>query len=96
MKSKPGSPSSAAKSPSESFVMPEGVTTEALHTRAGWLRRTVQATAATVMCALHIELYGNKRGHDTPRPSGRCHAKLSVELAALHARAGERAVTLRK
>jgi 7-carboxy-7-deazaguanine synthase len=47
---------------SKVLLMPEGVTTEALHTRAGWLGELCKQRGYRYAPRLHIELYGNKRG----------------------------------
>ena len=43
-------------------LMPEGVTVEALRSRAGWLGELCKARGYRYAPRLHIELYGNKRG----------------------------------
>ena len=47
---------------SKILLMPEGVTTEALRTRAGWLSELCRQRGYRYAPRLHIELYGNKRG----------------------------------
>lgn len=47
---------------SKVLLMPEGVTTEALRARAGWLGELCKARGYRYAPRLHIELYGNKRG----------------------------------
>jgi len=48
--------------PSKILLMPEGVTVEALRSRAGWLGELCKARGYRYASRLHIELYGNKRG----------------------------------
>jgi 7-carboxy-7-deazaguanine synthase len=48
--------------PSKVLLMPEGITTEALRSRAGWLSELCKARGYRYAPRLHIELYGNKRG----------------------------------
>ncbi len=47
---------------SKILLMPEGVTVEALHARAGWLGELCKARGYRYAPRLHIELYGNRRG----------------------------------
>lgn len=47
---------------SKVLLMPEGVTVEALRSRAGWLGELCKARGYRYAPRLHIELYGNKRG----------------------------------
>ncbi len=44
------------------LLMPEGITQEALHVRAGWLGDLCKARGYRYAPRLQIELYGNKRG----------------------------------
>lgn len=48
--------------PSKVLLMPEGITVEALRSRAGWLSEICKARGYRYAPRLHIELYGNKRG----------------------------------
>ena len=48
--------------PGKVLLMPEGVTVEALRSRAGWLGELCKARGYRYAPRLHIELYGNKRG----------------------------------
>ncbi|AOS44003.1 7-carboxy-7-deazaguanine synthase [Lacunisphaera limnophila] len=48
--------------PSKVLLMPEGVTIEALRSRAGWLGEVCKARGYRYAPRLHIELYGNRRG----------------------------------
>lgn len=48
--------------PSKVLLMPEGVTVEALRSRAGWLGELCKARGYRYAPRLHIELYGNRRG----------------------------------
>jgi 7-carboxy-7-deazaguanine synthase len=48
--------------PSKVLLMPEGVTVEALHARAGWLSEVCKSRGYRYAPRLHIELYGNRRG----------------------------------
>ncbi|MFZ5496412.1 MAG: 7-carboxy-7-deazaguanine synthase QueE [Verrucomicrobiota bacterium] len=48
--------------PAKVLLMPEGVTVEALRSRAGWLGGLCKARGYRYAPRLHIELYGNKRG----------------------------------
>jgi 7-carboxy-7-deazaguanine synthase len=48
--------------PAKVLLMPEGVTVEALRTRAGWLGELCKQRGYRYAPRLHIELYGNKRG----------------------------------
>lgn len=48
--------------PSKVLLMPEGVTVEALRSRAGWLGELCKTRGYRYAPRLHIELYGNKRG----------------------------------
>lgn len=47
---------------SKILLMPEGITVEALRSRAGWLGELCKARGYRYAPRLHIELYGNKRG----------------------------------
>jgi 7-carboxy-7-deazaguanine synthase len=49
-------------SPSKVLLMPEGITVEALRSRAGWLGELCKARGYRYAPRLHIELYGNRRG----------------------------------
>jgi len=44
------------------LLMPEGVTVEALRSRAGWLGELCKQRGYRYASRLHVELYGNKRG----------------------------------
>jgi 7-carboxy-7-deazaguanine synthase len=44
------------------LLMPEGITPEALRSRAGWLGELCKARGYRYAPRLQIELYGNKRG----------------------------------
>jgi len=44
------------------LLMPEGITPEAIRSRAGWLGEICKARGYRYAHRLHIELYGNKRG----------------------------------
>lgn len=44
------------------LLMPEGVTLEAIRSRAGWLGELCKARGYRYAHRLHLELYGNKRG----------------------------------
>ncbi len=48
--------------PHKVFLMPEGVTMEALREKAGWLGEICKARGFRYAHRLHIELYGNRRG----------------------------------
>ncbi len=48
--------------PEKVFLMPEGVTIEALREKAGWLGEICKAHGWRYAHRLHIELYGNRRG----------------------------------
>ncbi len=48
--------------PAKVFLMPEGVTMEALRAKAGWLGEICKAKGYRYAHRLHIELYGNRRG----------------------------------
>lgn len=47
---------------SKILLMPEGITVEALQSRAGWLSELCKARGYRYAPRLHIELYGNTRG----------------------------------
>lgn len=44
------------------LLMPEGITLEAIRTKAGWLGELCKARGYRYAHRLHLELYGNKRG----------------------------------
>jgi 7-carboxy-7-deazaguanine synthase len=48
--------------PAKVLLMPEGITVEALRSRAGWLGELCKARGYRYAPRLHIELYGNRRG----------------------------------
>lgn len=48
--------------PSDVILMPEGVTTEAMQSRCGWLAEICRQRGFRFGMRLHILLYGNKRG----------------------------------
>lgn len=48
--------------PAKVLLMPEGITPEALRSRAGWLGELCKARGYRYAPRLHIELYGNRRG----------------------------------
>ena len=48
--------------PAKVFLMPEGVTPEALRAKAGWLGEICKQRGWRYAHRLHIELYGNRRG----------------------------------
>ena len=48
--------------PAKVLLTPEGVTVEALRTKAGWLGELCKARGYRYAPRLHIELYGNQRG----------------------------------
>ena len=48
--------------PSDVILMPEGVTTEAMQSRGGWLAEICRQRGFRFGMRLHILLYGNKRG----------------------------------
>ena len=48
--------------PENVFLMPEGITTEALHEKALWLANICQERGYRYGYRLHIDLYGNTRG----------------------------------
>jgi len=48
--------------PDKILLMPEGVTVEALRSKAGWLGELCKTRGYRYAPRLHIELYGNRRG----------------------------------
>jgi 7-carboxy-7-deazaguanine synthase len=48
--------------PADVYLMPEGVTAEALRAKAGWLSAAAAARDWRVSPRMHIELFGNTRG----------------------------------
>ena len=48
--------------PSKVLLMPEGITLDAIRTRANWLGELCKARGYRYAHRLHIELYGNRRG----------------------------------